>query len=218
MSEPVKKRAYEAGRRHAASAATRQRIVDAARELILLRGYRATTISAVAERADVNVDTVYELIGRKPVLLRELIEQAISGQDHGVVAEERAFIVAIREEPDPAVKVAMYARVICDTRGWRRCSSPCAAQRRPNPKRWRYGGRSAIGERPTCASSCKRSTPSVTSDTTSRSTTRRTRSGPRTAPSSPRCSTANEQCLFPARSCRESGRCVRKSFSAVTKR
>ena len=114
MSEPVK-RAYEAGRRQAASAATRQRIVDAARELIVQLGYRATTIGAVAARAEVNVDTIYQLIGRKPVLLRELIEQAISGQAHAVVAEERAPIVAMRAELDPAIKLAMYARVMRET-------------------------------------------------------------------------------------------------------
>ena len=36
-------------------------------------------MAGIANRAGVNVDTVYELVGRKPVLLRELIEQAISG-------------------------------------------------------------------------------------------------------------------------------------------
>ena len=115
MIEPVKKRSYDAGRRQAGSATTRQRIIDAGRELILLRGYRATTIAAVAELAEVNVDTIYQLVGRKPVLLRELIEQAISGQDHAVIAEERAHIVAMRAEPDPAIKLAMYAGAIRET-------------------------------------------------------------------------------------------------------
>ena len=115
MGPPVKKRPYDAARRQAASASTRQRIVDAGRELILLRGYRATTIAAIAELAEVNVDTIYQLVGRKPVLLRELIEQAISGQDHAVIAEERTHIVTIRAEPDPAIKLAMYARAIRET-------------------------------------------------------------------------------------------------------
>lgn len=115
MNPPVKKRLYARERRQAASAATRQRIVDAGRELILLRGYRATTVAAIARAAEVNVDTVYELVGRKPVLLRELIEQAISGEDHAVVAEERASIIALRAEPDPAVRLAMYARSVRET-------------------------------------------------------------------------------------------------------
>ena len=115
MTERVKRRSYDTTGRQAQSAATRQRIVDAGRELMLERGYRATTIAAVAAKADVNVDTVYELVGRKPMLLRELIEQAVSGTDHAVVAEERDHVKAIRAEPDPATKLALYARAMRET-------------------------------------------------------------------------------------------------------
>ncbi len=108
----VKKRPYDPARRRMQSAETRQRIVDAARELVLERGYRGTTVAAVASRADVNVDTVYELVGRKPVLLRELIEQAISGADHAVTADDRDYVKAMRAEPDPRAKLAMYARAV----------------------------------------------------------------------------------------------------------
>lgn len=109
MADPVKRRPYTTAGRRAQSAATRQRILDAARELILARGYRAATIAAIATEAGVNVDTVYDLVGRKPVLLRELIEQTISGTDHAVAAEDRDYVVAIRAEPDPATKLALYA-------------------------------------------------------------------------------------------------------------
>lgn len=115
MNGSVKKRSYAGEHRQAASAATRQRIIDAGRELVLAQGYRATTVAAIAARADVNVDTVYQLVGRKSVLLRELIEQAISGQDRAVLAEERAQIVAVRAEPDPAIRLAMYARSVRET-------------------------------------------------------------------------------------------------------
>jgi len=106
------KRNYDSGRRRAQSAETRQRILDAARDLILEAGYRATTVTAIAARAEVNVDTVYELVGRKPVLLRALIEQAISGTNRAVVAEERDYVNAIMAEPDPAKKLAIYARAV----------------------------------------------------------------------------------------------------------
>ena len=78
-------------------------------------GYRATTVAAVATRAGVNVDTVYQLVGRKSVLVRELIEQAISGSDHAVIAEDRDHVKAMRAEPDPAKKLAIYARAIRET-------------------------------------------------------------------------------------------------------
>jgi len=115
MGPEVKGRSYDTAGREAQSAETRQRIVEAARDLVLERGYRATTIAAVAARAVVNVDTVYELVGRKPVLLRELIEQAVSGTDHAVVAEERDHIKAILVEPNPAKKLVIYARAVRET-------------------------------------------------------------------------------------------------------
>jgi AcrR family transcriptional regulator len=108
----VKRRAYDASSRRARSAQTRRRIVEAARDSFLSNGYRGTTIAAVASAAGVNVDTVYQLVGRKPMLLRELIEQAISGTDHPVAAEQRDYVRAIRAEPDPARKLAIYARAV----------------------------------------------------------------------------------------------------------
>ena len=106
------RRPYNAAQRQARSAETRQRILASARALLLDKGYRATTVAAVAAGAGVNVDTVYELVGRKPVLLRELIEQAISGTDHAVTAEQRDYVQAIQAEPDPAAKLAIYARAV----------------------------------------------------------------------------------------------------------
>ncbi len=94
-------RPYNATGRRASSAGTRRRILEAARACILERGYRNTTVSEVARRAGVNADTVYALVGRKPVILRELIETAISGTGAAVDAEERDYVVAMRAEPDP---------------------------------------------------------------------------------------------------------------------
>jgi AcrR family transcriptional regulator len=115
VTKDVKRRSYDTTIRQSRSAVTRQRIVDAARALILERGYRATTIAAIATEAGVNTDSVYELVGRKSMLLRELIEQALSGTDHEVVAEDRAHVKALRAEPDPAKKLAIYAGAVCET-------------------------------------------------------------------------------------------------------
>jgi AcrR family transcriptional regulator len=112
MDEKVKGRSYDATARRARSAETRRTILDSARRLVLENGYQATTIAAVAVSAGVNVDTVYELVGRKPVLLRELIEQAISGTDQSVIAEERDYVKAMLAEPDPTEKFAIYARAL----------------------------------------------------------------------------------------------------------
>ncbi len=53
-------------------------------------------------------------MGRKPVLLRELIEQAISGTDRPVAAEERDYVRAIHREPDAAAKLTIYAAAVRD--------------------------------------------------------------------------------------------------------
>src|SRR5579862_5590237 len=105
MTSTVKRRPYNAASRHAGSLETRSRVLAAAREVMVERGYRGATVCAIANRAAVNVDTVYELVGRKPVLLRELIEQAISGTGAPVPAEERDYVLAIRAERDPKEKL-----------------------------------------------------------------------------------------------------------------
>ncbi len=110
--EPVKRRTYDASERRLRSASTRRRILDSGRELFLARGYRATTIAAIAAGAGVHADTVYALVGRKPLVLRELIEEALSGTDRAVAGEDRDYVAAMRSEPDPARKLAIYARAV----------------------------------------------------------------------------------------------------------
>ncbi len=117
MAGDVNPRTYDASSRRVRSDATRQRIIDAARSLMIERGYRATTIAAIAQLADVHVDTVYALVGRKPVLLRELVEQAISGTDQAVSAEDRDYVKDIRAEPDAGAKLDRYASAITRIQG-----------------------------------------------------------------------------------------------------
>ncbi len=114
MAKPVKTAKYDNTARRAKSHETRQMILDAARAQMLEHGYRATTIAGIARAAGVHVDTVYTLVGRKAVLLRELIEQAISGSSEAVPAGERDYVSAIRTEPDARRKLAIYARATRD--------------------------------------------------------------------------------------------------------
>jgi AcrR family transcriptional regulator len=108
----VNRRRYDNSGRDARSQQTRRRVLDAARELMAAHGYASTTVAEIARRAEVHPDTVYQLVGRKPMLLRELVEQAISGTDHPVDAEERDYVSAIRAEPDPRAKLAIYAEAV----------------------------------------------------------------------------------------------------------
>ncbi len=117
LEKKVKGRQYDNEGRQTQSGETRQRVLSAARDLMVGRGYRATTIAAVAARAGVHVDTVYALVGRKPVLLRELIEQAISGTDHAVAAQDRDYVKAIRAASDPVRKLTIYAEAMRQIQG-----------------------------------------------------------------------------------------------------
>jgi AcrR family transcriptional regulator len=113
VASPVKKpRRYDASRRAAQAAATRGSVLVAARELFLDQGYRATTVSQIAERAGVAVDTVYASVGRKPQLLRELVETALSGTDQVVPAEQRDYVQQIRAASDARAKIVRYAQAV----------------------------------------------------------------------------------------------------------
>jgi len=112
VAREVKARPYDNEGRQTQSDETRQRIVEAARDLMVERGYRATTVAQIASRASVHVDTVYALVGRKPVLLRELIEQAISGTDRAVAAQDRDYVKAMRAASDPVRKLTIYAQAM----------------------------------------------------------------------------------------------------------
>ena len=118
MSEHVKAtRPYRAPRRAERAALTRRAILAAARDLFVSRGYTLTTVAEIAERAGVAVDTIYATIGRKPALMRELVEAAISGTDHPVPAEERDYVQRTAAAPTAPEKFAAYAQGIVAIHG-----------------------------------------------------------------------------------------------------
>lgn len=115
MTEDVKdpaRRSYASPVRTEQAAATRRRILAAARELFAEHGYAATGVAAIAARAGVAVDTVYSAAGRKPVLLRELVETALSGTDEAVPGELRPYVRRIRETAAAGAKLAVYADAV----------------------------------------------------------------------------------------------------------
>jgi AcrR family transcriptional regulator len=111
MPGPVKRR-YDATGRRQAAARTRTAILDAARQLFTERGYAATPMTAIADRAGVALDTVYASAGRKPELARLLIETAISGTDQAIPAEQRDYVRAVQAAPDAGTKIAIYAAAV----------------------------------------------------------------------------------------------------------
>jgi len=105
-------RAYRSPRRAQQAAATRAAVLAAARDLFLSEGYAGTTVAAVAARAQVAVDTVYAAVGRKPALLREVVEAAISGTDHAVPPAQRDYVRRIRAAGSAREKIALYGHAV----------------------------------------------------------------------------------------------------------
>lgn len=103
------KRAYDSTSRREGAEATRQAILNAARTIFTERGYARTTMPSIAEAAGIALDTVYASVGKKPALFALLVETALSGTDVAIPGEERDYVRAIRAEPSPERKLAIYA-------------------------------------------------------------------------------------------------------------
>jgi AcrR family transcriptional regulator len=117
MVEPVKTRRYTGDRRRAEAARRRQRIVEAALELFIERGYARTPVSEVARRAGVAIDTVYASVGRKPQLLLAAHDMVLGDHAvdlHGapVAALQRDYVRAIQAAVGARAKIATYAEAL----------------------------------------------------------------------------------------------------------
>jgi AcrR family transcriptional regulator len=113
MSEPVKssrvKRPYNSTRRQEQAAETRLRIIDAARELFVAKGYGRTTIAEIAAAAGVAVETVYSAFRNKHTLLRQVWFVTFRGDEEDVRFLDRPEIRAVLAEPDLATRFAQHA-------------------------------------------------------------------------------------------------------------
>jgi AcrR family transcriptional regulator len=96
------------GRRARKALATRHSVLDAAETLFVRDGYVATTITAIAEEADVAVQTVYAVFGNKRAILNELLAIRVVDDD-AVPLQSREQWRAIECEPDPRRQLALLA-------------------------------------------------------------------------------------------------------------
>ena len=103
------RRRYDASRRRTAAEENRRAIAASARRLFLKLGYSATTMAAVAEAAGVSHETVYALIGPKPVVFRHLVETALSGTDEPIPPLERDYARQVMAERSPGRLIEIYA-------------------------------------------------------------------------------------------------------------
>jgi TetR/AcrR family transcriptional regulator, regulator of autoinduction and epiphytic fitness len=108
MHEPVK---GSPGRRERKALVTRRRVLDAAEKLFTRDGYTVTTVIAIAEAADVAVQTVYAIFGSKRAILKELLRVRVGGDDAAIPLRDRQYWQAVEHETDPGLQLALLASV-----------------------------------------------------------------------------------------------------------
>jgi Transcriptional regulator len=117
MAKVVKsesKRKYNTSLRQELAQVTRQRILDAARRLLVKGSYSSVTMDDIAREAGVAYQTVYSVFGTKLRLAHAMIESElrIEGLDD--------LMAQARESPDPEVGMRIGAQIA------RRINEPCA--------------------------------------------------------------------------------------------
>jgi AcrR family transcriptional regulator len=106
MNESTKTpRRYDGRARAAAAAATRGRILAAAKTLMAPRGVDAVTMADIARAAEVAESTLYAVFRSKEGILTALMEASLFG------ATFRAAQAQLAAEPDPVAQIALTAQV-----------------------------------------------------------------------------------------------------------
>jgi len=106
------KRRYSTALRSEQTALARSRILTAAGELFLDRGYLGTTLAAIAAAAGVSVQTVYNVVGGKPAVLKAVYDVALAGDDEPVPMADRPIYQAIATAPDAERCLVLYASLV----------------------------------------------------------------------------------------------------------
>jgi AcrR family transcriptional regulator len=110
MGERVKKR-YNSMRRQEQARENQRRILRAASDLFVERGYGHTKITDIATSAGVAVETVYAGFKNKPTLLHRAWDVTVGGDDQDVPVHERPEFRDVLDEPDLAVRLRKHAVV-----------------------------------------------------------------------------------------------------------
>ncbi len=102
-------RAYDSSFRSQQAEARRRSLAESARDLFVEHGYPATSMDAVAKRADVSLKTVYNAYGTKSGLLRAVWDLSLKGDLDDSPVAERQWYTDLLAEPDPHRQLAMAA-------------------------------------------------------------------------------------------------------------
>jgi len=112
MADVKGTRKYSSPVREEQAARTRARILDAASELFLERGYGRTTMQEIADRAGVARDTVHTVFGSKARVLTSLIDLRLVPDESVANITQRPELQAIRSEVDQRTQIERFAAFI----------------------------------------------------------------------------------------------------------
>src|SRR5918992_4806423 len=112
MAEVKSTRRYSSPVREEQAARTRGRILDAASDLFLERGYGRTTMQDIADRAGVARDTVHTVFGSKAKVLTSLIDLRLVPDESVANITQRPELQAIRAEVDQRKQIERFADFI----------------------------------------------------------------------------------------------------------
>ncbi len=105
------RRAYDSSGRRARADESRQRILRAAHDLFVERGYAGTTMVDIAQRAQVSAPTVYAT-GTKASLLKVCIDRALAGDDDPVAIVDRPLSQWVYDTAEPREVLRRYAEMM----------------------------------------------------------------------------------------------------------
>ena len=105
------KRSYDSSMRVGQARATRAEILRAAATLFVAQGYQRTSVGAVAERAGVTPQTIYNAVGSKQELLKAAYDVTLAGDDEPVSLAERPEVRAMYALTDATDLLRAYARL-----------------------------------------------------------------------------------------------------------
>lgn len=102
------KRTYDSSGRRARADEGRRRILAAAHDLFVARGYAATTVADIAAAADVSVPTVYAA-GSKAELLKSCVDVALAGDLEPMAIADRPLSQWVYDTADAREVLSRYA-------------------------------------------------------------------------------------------------------------
>jgi AcrR family transcriptional regulator len=105
------RRTYRSVVREESARRTRRAIVQAAARLFVERGYTAASLREVAHAAGVARPTVTAVFGSKPALLRQILDEALAGDDEPVPVADRPWFAPVWRATDQVSALEAYAGV-----------------------------------------------------------------------------------------------------------